>query len=128
MEDLQIQPTKKTPLIDFYTSGKLIIAGSVYPENAKEFFDPIIEWVIDLDTEEVDFDMIVEYMNTSAAKKIWELLKKLQANEKLKNIKLKWFYEEWDDDSLETGKILSESLTNIKFDFVLYENPKDKKK
>ena len=49
MEDLQIQPTKKTPLIDFYTSGKLILAGSVYPENSKEFFEPVIDWIRELE-------------------------------------------------------------------------------
>ena len=77
MKDLQIAPTKTTPLIDFFASGKLIFAGSAYPENAKEFFDPIIDWIIELETEIVDFDLIVEYINTSAAKKLLELLQKL---------------------------------------------------
>jgi hypothetical protein len=126
MEDLQIQPTKKTPLIDFYTSGKLILAGSVYPENSKEFFEPVIDWIRELEAHEVDFDMIVEYMNTSAAKKIWELLKSLQANKKVSSIKINWFYQEWDDDILETGKILADSLPDIGFNFVVYEDNRKK--
>lgn len=121
MKDLQIAPTNNTPLIDFYTSGKLIFAGSAYPENAKEFFDPIIDWIVELDTEIVDFDLIVEYINTSAAKKLLELLQKLEANSKIKERKVNWFYQQWDEDGLETGQILSDSLPEISFDFIEYE-------
>lgn len=121
MKDLQIAPTNNTPLIDFFSGGKLIFAGSAYPENAKEFFDPIIDWIVELDAETVDFDLIIEYINTSAAKKLLELLQKLEANSKIKTRKVNWFYQQWDEDSLETGQILSESLPGISFDFVEYE-------
>jgi hypothetical protein len=124
MKDLQIQPTSNTPLIDFFTSGKLIFAGSAFPENSKEFFDPIIDWIVELETNSVDFDLIIEYINTSAAKKLLELLQKLQANDKIQERKVKWFYQQWDEDSLETGQILSESLPGIAFEFVEYEKKK----
>ena len=126
MKDLQIEPTNKTPLIDFYTSGKLVFAGSAYPENAKEFFDPIINWITELQVDTVDFDLIIEYINTSAAKKLLEMLQRLQANDKIQERKIKWFYQEWDEDTLETGKILSESLPEISFEFVEYENKNEK--
>lgn len=124
MNDLQIEPTKNTPLVDFFSSGKLIFAGSAYPENAKEFFDPIISWIAELETEAVDFDLIIEYINTSAAKKLLELLQKLQDNDKVQTRKVNWFYQKWDEDSLETGQILSDSLPGITFDFVEYEKKK----
>lgn len=121
MKDLQIEPTNNTPLVDFFTSGKLIFAGSAYPENAKEFFDPIIDWISELQVETVDFDLIIEYINTSAAKKLLELLQKLEANDKIQERKVNWFYQKWDEDSLETGQILSDSLPEITFEFVEYE-------
>ena len=121
MEDLQIQPTKNSPLIDFFTSGKMVLAGSAYAENAKEFFEPVIQWIEDLETEEVDFDLIIDYINTSSAKKLYELLQKLQHNRRIGKKKINWFYQKWDEDNLETGKILSESLPSIEFDFVEYE-------
>lgn len=121
MEDLQIKPTKNTPLVDFYTSGKLIMAGSAYAENSKEFFDPLIEWIEDLRAEEVDFDLILEYINTSSAKKLYELLQKLRKNYYVPNVKINWFYQKWDEDSLETGKILAESLPEVEFNYVQYE-------
>jgi hypothetical protein len=121
MNDLQIEPTKNTPLIDFFTSGKLIFAGSAYPENSKEFFDPIIDWIMELQVETVDFDLIIEYINTSAAKKLLELLQKLEKNDKIQERKVNWFYQQWDEDTLETGQILSDSLPGIVFNFVEYE-------
>ena len=122
MNDLQIEPTKNTPLIDFFSSGKLIFAGSAYPENANEFFEPLIEWIVALQTEAVDFDLIIEYINTAAAKKLMELLQKLQLNKNIQICQVNWFYQKWDEDGLETGQILSDSLPGIKFDFVEYES------
>ena len=124
MNDLQIEPTKNTPLVDFYSSGKLVMAGNAYAENAKEFFDPIIEWVMNLQVEEVDLDLIIEYINTSSAKKLLELLHRLESSEYIKKLKVKWFYEEWDEDSLETGMALGDSLPGINFEYVKYEKKK----
>jgi len=124
MEDLQIKPTKNTPLVDFFTSGKLVMAGSAFAENSKEFFDPVIEWIEDLHVEKVDFDLVLEYINTSSAKKLYELLQKLQSNKNIGGSTINWFYQKWDEDSLETGKILSESLPKIEFRYVEFEKEK----
>jgi hypothetical protein len=121
MEDLQIKPTKNTPLVDFFISGKLVMAGSAFAENSKEFFDPIITWIEELETKSVDFDLILEYINTSSAKKLYELLQKLQSNRKVEQVTINWFFKKWDEDNLETGKILSESLPRITFNYVEYE-------
>lgn len=121
MQDLQIEPTNNTPLIDFFASGKLILAGSAHAENAKEFFDPILDWVDELDVPDIDFDVILEYINTASAKKLLELLQKLEAKNQATTVKIKWFYQEWDEESLETGEILAESLRGLKFEFVTYE-------
>ena len=121
MQDLQIEPTKQTPLINFFSSGKLILAGSVYPENAKEFFAPVIDWVVQSELNEVDFDLIIEYINTAAAKKLVDLLLKMQANKHITKIQVNWYYQKWDEDGLETGQILESSLPKIQFNYVEYE-------
>lgn len=120
MSDLHINPSKNTPKIDFYTNGNLILSGSVYSENAKEYFDPIIDWIRNLETEEVNFDIKLEYINTACAKKLFELLQVLARNSKIENINIKWFYEEGDEDGLETGQLLSESIPRLKFMFIPY--------
>jgi hypothetical protein len=113
MDDLHIEPTKNSPLVEFFTSGKLIIAGSVYPENAKEFFDPLIEWIVKLQSNKIDLDLIIEYINTSS-----------ERNLQIESRNVNWFYQKWDSDSLETGQILSESLPKINFKYSEYEKKK----
>ena len=124
MEDLHIEPTKNSPLVEFYTSGKLVLAGSAYPENAREFFDPLIDWIINIEVDTVDFDVIIEYMNTSSAKKLLELFQKLERNKLIGTRNIIWHYEKWDTDTLETGQILSESLPGLTFKYVEYEKKK----
>jgi hypothetical protein len=124
MEDLHIEPTKNSPLIEFFVSGKLVLAGSAYPENAREFFDPLIDWIINIEVDTVDFDVIIEYINTSSAKKLLELLQKLEKNDHVGTRNVNWFYQKWDTDTLETGQILAESLPGLTFKYVEFEKKK----
>ncbi len=121
MEDLLIEPTAKTPLIDFSMSGKLVIAGNSYPENAKEFYDPVINWTNELRIESIDMDLVLEYMNTASAKKLLELLKKLESNINIKNLTVNWFYDKDDNDSLEAGQILADTLSRFNFTYKQFE-------
>ena len=59
-------------------------------------------------TEKVDFDLILDYINTSCAKKLFELLKTLDANTSVSAININWYYQDWDEDNLETGQILND--------------------
>ena len=119
MEDILLEPTSKTPLIDFSQSGKLVMAGNAFPENAKEFFDPLIDWIGELRVNEVDFDVVMEYFNTAAAKKLLELLRKLDSSTKINYIKVNWYYDKEDMDNLESGQILAETLSRIKFNYLV---------
>lgn len=121
MADLLIEPTKNSPLIDFSSTGKLVIAGNAQVENAKEFYDPVFDWIVDLRSENVNFDIVLDYINTASAKRLFEILRKLDTNSNIKKLNINWFYEADDTDHLETGQILSESLKKAKFNFTIYE-------
>ncbi len=121
MENLQIDPSQKTPMVDFSMNGRLVLAGSSYSENSREFYNPIINWIGELQTEKVDFDLILDYINTSCAKKLFELLKTLDANTSVSAININWYYQDWDEDNLETGQILNDLLKRAQFKFVAYE-------
>lgn len=118
MNDLHINPSKNTPKIDFYKNGNMILSGSVYSENAKEFFEPILKWVVELKVEEVNFDLKIEYINTACAKKLFELLQELNRNRDIEKVNIKWFYEAGDEDGIETGQILADSIPGLNFKFV----------
>lgn len=121
MQDLLIEPTKNSPLVDFSSTGKLVLAGNAQMENAKEFYDPILDWINEVKTESVNFDIVLDYINTASAKRLFEMLRKLDNNLNIKNFTVNWFYEKDDSDHLETGQILSESLKKARFNFTIYE-------
>jgi hypothetical protein len=121
MENLRIKPTRNTPLIDFLISGKLVMSGSAYAENADEYFEPVFEWIKNLKVDEVDFKFSLDYMNTSSAKKILLLLQTLELNHHVKIRRVKWHYEKGDDDTLETGQFLEEFLEKTQFEFNEFE-------
>jgi hypothetical protein len=121
MDDLLIEPTNNTPMVNFFSGGKLIMAGSLFAENAPEFFSPLMSWIDNLKVNEADFDLIIEYLNTACAKQLLRLLLKLKNSSNVQHVKVNWFYEMEDEESLETGKILAESIPDIDFNFTIYE-------
>ena len=45
MENIKIQPTPKTPLINFSAAEHILeLKGRSIPENSLEFFKPLIDW------------------------------------------------------------------------------------
>jgi hypothetical protein len=126
MENLLIRPTRNTPLIDFSINGQLVMTGSVYAENTDEFFQPVFKWIKNLKAEEMNFKFTLDYMNTSAAKKILVLLQTLELNHHFKILKVNWQYEKGDEDTLETGQFLDEFLNRTKFEFTEIEKASKK--
>ena len=46
MDNLLITKTKSTLGVDFSVQGGLLnIEGSSYPENTRDFFEPLIAWI-----------------------------------------------------------------------------------
>ncbi len=121
MTDLIIEPTQKTPLVEFHSDGKLTLAGNSYPENVRDFYDPVLQWVSELETEAITLDLIMDYTNTASAKILLELLRKFDISKQFKTVNINWFFEEDDEDTLEAGQILDDIMTNSTFNYVEYE-------
>ena len=90
MQDLIIEETKKTPRVEFHTNGKLSLIGKSYAENARDFYKPVMSWINELNVEEIDFDVNLDYTNTASAKILFELLRKLDTDEEIKKITINW--------------------------------------
>ncbi|MGE0089641.1 MAG: DUF1987 domain-containing protein [Bacteroidales bacterium] len=118
MQNLFIEGTDTTPLIDFYTNGNLLIKGRSLPEDVHKFYEPIFFWIKEIEVETVVFDVKMEYINTSSTKKILNLLIELENNPKVKNIEIKWFYEYDDLDMLDLGELYENNLERSKFQLI----------
>ncbi len=122
MENLKIEGTKQSPFVDFnHTTGSLEISGRSIPENSFEFYNPLLEWLMEYAQNpkgKTTLKIYLEYFNTSSSKYILEVLKKLK--EILKSpgaeVQVDWYYDEDDDEMLETGEDY-EDVTGLNFEY-----------
>ncbi|MGD2035421.1 MAG: DUF1987 domain-containing protein [Bacteroidales bacterium] len=120
MERIYRESTASLPLIDFMPEGNLKIEGRSIQEDAVGFFSPLIEFVDALNVSNVILDINLEYFNTSTSKKLLDLFRHLETNDNIQNILINWYFEEGDDDSLETAEIYEECLLRIDFRYHEY--------
>jgi hypothetical protein len=120
MEDLFIQGTDSLPTISFRNSGELKITGRALPEDANNFFRPLLDWLRNFSADEVNIEFNLDYFNTSVSKQILDMFKIIEGNPANKVIKMKWMYEDGDDEMLESGEIYSEMLKRFQFTYHKY--------
>ncbi len=116
MENYILEGTPKSPLVNFNAqTGTLIISGRSIPENAREFYRPMIEWIekyAGSPQPATVFDICLEYFNTSSSKALFDLFKTAEDIHVAdrSNIVVKWKYEndDWEmrDAGLEYSRII----------------------
>ena len=108
METLVIEGTKKTPTVNFdKTSGKLELKGRSIPENAIEFYKPLVDWIEAYSVapqSNTTVNVQLEYFNSSSSKCIIDILRRI---EKImnpgNNVIINWCCEDDDEDMLNAG-------------------------
>jgi hypothetical protein len=118
MDSISIKPTADTPRVNFDSdSAVLLLEGRSLPENPHIFFDPLFKWAEEYTLEKMVVSFRLEYFNTASSKQIFNFLKLLRGNQNIKDLTIRWHYEEGDYDSLETGQQF-QSILKIKFEFI----------
>jgi len=124
MNSLVIIETDHTPSVVLdKDAGIFEIAHRSLPENAIDFFDPIINWIKEYaknPNKITEFSFKLEYYNTATSKQIAKLLlilEELNSNHK-SEVKIIWHYNSDDLDMLNSGKRY-EKLLNIPFKFII---------
>lgn len=122
MEVYTITETKYTPAIHFNLStGRLEISGISVHEFPLEFYEPLLESIDRYSLKpsgHTQVDMALRYFNSSSARVLLSILKKLAWNLKGKSeLVVNWFYDKDDEDILETVQDIEE-LTGIKFNYM----------
>ena len=97
------------------------ISGKSFPENAAEFYSPIIKWIkeyVQTPNDETILKIDLDYFNSASSKKIFEILMCLeQITTSGKKILVKWCYDENDDVMFTRSKDIQDVL-DIKIDFI----------
>jgi len=120
MEKLQLTQTFKTPEVDFDSeTGNLKLSGRIFPENPKEFFMPLLDWIKIYSIQPAALTTLIlnlTYFNSSSNEYIFRCCKLIEAMADLGNeAQIVWEYETDDDDMRQMGEDYKE-LLKIKFD------------
>jgi hypothetical protein len=109
MENFSLEPTSKTPSIKFdIIKGVFEISGRSIPENSLDFYKPVLDWLdqyIQKPRTETILEIRLEYFNTSSSKCLVDIFRRFEIlNRKGMETQIRWFYEEEDEDMLESGE------------------------
>lgn len=129
MEPIKIYPTRNTPAVLLDPNrGVFKLYGRSSPENSIQFYDPIKDVISNkIAVDKFDVRIKMEYFNTSSSKCIYDLLKEIKAlANKGKEVIVRWYYEEDDEDMLEAGEDYSD-LLDLPFKFIEF-HPKEYQK
>ena len=114
MDDFFLEATPKTPRLYFSKeTGEFEISGRSIPENSIEFYKPVINWLDNYINQPNHHTLLViklEYFNTSSSKCLVEILRRLESLISQSIVKVKWCYEEEDEDMQESGEDFKEIM------------------
>lgn len=112
MKNLVITKTKRTPSINFNTSGELMIKGRSLPEDVINFYKPVLNWLEEfklIAPKKITLTIDFSYLSTSTVRIALEALRIITSTENCKTTII-WMYEEDDIDMKEQGEILQSSI------------------
>lgn len=122
MAAINISGTEDTPGVILDKENNLLeISGRSLPEDAAEFYRPVLEWLDEYATApnaETVFHMKLEYFNTASSKLLLDILTKL---EDIDSAKVLWYYLDDDEDMEEAGEEFEE-LIDVEFELIEVES------
>lgn len=126
MELIKIQGTDDTPSVVLDVENEVYqLSGRSLPEDVGAFYDPILDWLEDFaesSNSKMTFGFKLEYFNTASSKLILDILLKLEGMfEGGKEIMVKWYFPEDDEDMEEAGEEYAD-IVDIPFEQISYED------
>ncbi len=114
MNSIFIKGTSQYPEITLDKSaGRFEFTGNSIPEDAKEFFSPIFEWLdeyIANPNQETVVCFKMSYYNTPSSKMFFHIFKKLESlKQKGFSVRVKWTFTEEDMDMRDAGHDFAEN-------------------
>lgn len=121
MENILIEASERTPYVEFnFGTGKWLMRGESYPEDAAAFYGPILQAVREFAEEDsscsVVLDLEMSYFNSSSAKALMNLFLILEKSARQgRGVAINWHYHQDDDSMQESGEDFSEDFEKAVF-------------
>jgi hypothetical protein len=126
LQKFLLQETHDRPYIELNPQeNKFIFKGRSIPENAFDFYKPIVDWIEEYSKNPNAisvFEFKFEHINTHSTQQIMKILQKINKFPGDSKVKLKWVYSKEDTDMLEIGNRLKEIL-GVDLKFIEESNP-----
>jgi hypothetical protein len=122
MDNINIAAGDRTPEVIFdFSNNRYSLRGESYPEDVSAFFGPIIakldEHFSRMEGVNIEFEFEFVYFNSSTAKVLMGLFDKLEEVAGNDNtVKVRWLYEEDDENMQELGEEFGEDLEQAQFE------------
>ncbi|MFN8775473.1 MAG: DUF1987 domain-containing protein [Flavobacteriales bacterium] len=123
LQPIELKATEDTPEVRFSAAdGLLVISGRSLPENAWQFYQPLIDWTrayCAASAQETLLELKLDYFNSSSGRFLFELLTILEnrAGDKSK-VQVNWHVDHDDELMIEKGQELK-GLLEIPFRIVI---------
>lgn len=125
MERLTLPATQFTPRVDFDYAGRaLVLQGESYPENAAEFYGPILsslrQYLSDnAQAGKTTVTLQFAYVNSSSTRSLQQLLTLLDASAREgARVDVQWLVEVDDDAMTELGVDLLSDKGSLSYEIV----------
>ena len=112
---IKIEPTEDSPeIILDIANSKLVFKGSSFPEDAVDFYSPVLKWIIEKESNFAkdiicNFDFTI--LSSASNKMVFEILLKLESLQKSgKNVIINWYYSSFDEDMYDEGKGFKDTM------------------
>ena len=125
MKRIELAASNNTPhIILDADSQSILIEGKSFPEDSKEFYRPVIEWMDEFkasDPKEVNISFNLFYLSSSSIISVKQfLMKVVDIGSSGAKTTIVWAYDEDDDDIKKTGEDY-QRLTKLNFEFKINE-------
>ncbi|MHC1703103.1 MAG: DUF1987 domain-containing protein [Tenuifilaceae bacterium] len=124
MNTIKIMGTDDTPTVILDSDNEIFeISGRSLPEDVTAFYEPIIGWLDEYSSSpntKTVFTFKLVYFNTASSKLLLDILMKLeQMHEDGKDVLVRWYYPEDDEDMQEAGEEYAD-IVDVPFEQVSY--------
>jgi hypothetical protein len=126
-DQLHIMPTDKSPDVLLDPEGIIMIKGRAIDENISIVPKQIVEWIDSYllnPADSTEVTIALEYLNSYNTMILTSALRKLlQVKQQSKDLNIKWYIEDDDDDLLDRSQSISSAL-NIPINIIRTDNIK----
>jgi hypothetical protein len=127
ISELHILPTDRTPDIILNPKGIIKIRGRAIDENIKAVPEQVTNWVdiyLQNPARTTEVMIALEYLNSFNTIILTSILRKIAVvKQQSKELVVKWYIEDDDDDLLERGESIK-STFNLPIEFIMTDNIK----